>query len=130
MILNEDVLNDLSSRAKASERLRASMDLRTTPNDSSQRVLNALEPGTIVPIHRHRSTTEVVVMLRGRIKESLYDNDGHLIESFIVEAGGINSGFSLSIGQWHTTECLESGTVFLECKDGAYEPLGEEDIMR
>lgn len=88
-----------------------------------------MEPGTILPIHRHRGTTETVVVLRGRIRQNFYDDAGRLVESFIVEAGYNVMGFSVEVGRWHNTECLESGTVILECKDGKYEPLGEEDML-
>lgn len=130
ILFNEELLDKLTAQAKASPRLRATLDLRTTPNDSSQRVLNAMEPGTIVPIHRHTKSTEVVVMVRGKLKETLYNENGEITSSFIAEAGGENCGFSLPVGQWHTAECLTEGTIFCECKDGAYEPLSENDILK
>lgn len=125
----KNLLDNLSAQAKESPRLRATMDLRTTPNDMSQRVLNALEPGTIVPIHRHRNSTEVVVLIRGKVKQTLYDDNGNITSSFIVEAGSDLCGYSIDAGQWHTTECLVCGTIFFEAKDGAYEPLSPSDIM-
>lgn len=125
----KNLLDNLSAQAKESPRLRATMDLRTTPNDMSQRVLNALEPGTVVPIHRHRNTTEVVVLIRGKVKQTLYDDNGKITSSFIVEAGSDLCGYSIDAGQWHTTECLVSGTIFCEAKDGAYEPLSSNDLM-
>ncbi len=125
----KNLLDNLSAQAKESPRLRATMDLRTTPNDMSQRVLNALEPGTIVPIHRHIKSTEVVVLIRGKVKQTLYDENGNITSSFIVEAGSDMCGYSIDAGQWHTTECLVSGTIFCEAKDGAYEPLSPSDIM-
>lgn len=130
MKITKDVLDDLSVRAKESPRLRMNLDLRTSPADSSQRMLNALEMGTQIPIHRHTASTEVLVMLRGRIRQNYYDDQGNVVDSFIVEPGGEISAISVPVGQWHNTECLESGTVFLECKDGAYEPLSKEDILQ
>ena len=143
MKIDSTLLDSLSSQANASPRLRQAYDLRTTPEDNSQRILNAMEPGTVLPIHRHRGSTETVVVLRGKVRQNFYDENGQLTESFEVAAGSsstpsINSGtgspqvvgFSVELGRWHNTECLESGTVILECKDGRYEALGEEDIMK
>ena len=126
---DEQLLDELTEQAKKSERLRMNLDLRTSSSDKSQRMLNALEPGTVIPIHRHTTSTEVLVMIRGKIKENLYDNNGVLIESIIVESNGRISGISLPVGQWHNTECLVSGTVFMECKDGPYAPLNKNDII-
>lgn len=123
------LLDNLTAQTKANPRLRQAFDLRTTPEDNSQRILNAMEPGTVLPIHRHRNTTETVGVLRGRIRQNFYDDAGRLVESFVVEAGSDVMGFSVEVGRWHNTESLESGTVILECKDGKYEPLGEEDVL-
>ena len=97
---------------------------------------DALEPGTILPIHRHTRSTETVVLIRGSVRQNYYNPDGSLAQSFIAAAGTSPNassadcmGFSVPAGQWHNTECLESGTVFIECKDGAYAPLGPEDIL-
>ncbi|MDO4800848.1 MAG: WbuC family cupin fold metalloprotein [Prevotellaceae bacterium] len=129
MKIDITLLNSLSAQAKANPRLRQAYDLRTTPEDDSQRILNAMEPGTVLPIHRHRGSTETVVVLRGKIRQNFYDEVGQLVESFEVSAGSEIVGFSVELGRWHNTECLESGTVILECKDGRYEALGKEDIM-
>ena len=136
MKLTTSLLDDLTARAKASPRLRMNLDLRTSPADGSQRMLNALEPGTVLPIHRHPKSTETVVLIRGSVRQNYYAPDGTLLESFVAAAGTSPNfpaadcaGFSVPVGQWHNTECLESGTVFIECKDGAYEPLGPEDIL-
>lgn len=136
MKITNTTLNELSAQAKASPRLRMNLDLRTSPQDSSQRMLNALELGTVLPIHRHTRSTETVVLIRGSVRQNYYASDGTLLESFVAAAGTSEyfsaadcAGFSVPVGQWHNTECLESGTVFIECKDGAYEPLGPEDIL-
>ena len=136
MKIDSALLNTLSSQAKANPRLRQAYDLRTTPEDNSQRILNAMEPGTILPIHRHRGSTETVVVVRGKIRQNFYDENGKLPESFEVSAGSSSTsspqvvGFSVEVGRWHNTECLESGTVILECKDGRYEALGEGDMLK
>lgn len=129
-LIDKNLLDELTSKAKASTRLRASYDLRTTSEDQSQRILNALEPGTIVPIHRYTKSTETVVLLRGKVKQYIYSDGGVLENTYIIEANTAAQGYIIPVGQWHTTECLASGTILFESKDGAYEPLAEEDIMK
>ena len=129
MNFDKQILDELSAQAKASPRLRMNLDLRTTLDDQSQRMLNALEPGTVLPIHRHTKTTEVVVILRGKAVQYLYDEKGNVTGEVLLEAGGECAGMSIERGQWHRIECLESGTVIFEAKDGAYEPIGPEDIF-
>ena len=129
MIIDTNLLDALTAQAKASPRLRMNLDLRNSPADQSQRMLNALEPGTVMPIHRHRNSTETVVVLRGKVAWKYYNDLGELTETILVEPGGEILGLSVPVGQWHSLECLESGTVILETKDGKYEPLAEEDIL-
>lgn len=129
MIIDSKILDDLSAQAKSNPRLRQSLDLRTSPNDNSQRMLNALEPGTIMPIHRHRNTSETMVMLRGSLIECLYDDNGELIDEILMKPNAEHSIIQLDKGQWHSLKCLESGTVIFEAKDGEYQPLSLDDIM-
>ena len=129
MLIDNKLLDALTAQAKASPRLRMNLDLRNTPEDHSQRMLNALEPGTVMPIHRHRNTSETVVVLRGKVKWLYYNDDGELTDTILVEAGGDICGLSVPMGQWHSLECLESGSVILECKDGAWEQLKVEDVI-
>ena len=119
----------LTAQAKASPRLRMNYDLRNSPEDQSQRMLNALEPGTVLPIHRHRNSSETVAILRGRAVQWLYDEEGKVVEKVLLEVGGDIPAMNVEKGQWHRLECLESGTVIVEFKDGAYEPLVAEDMM-
>lgn len=130
MLITQSLLDDLTAKAKASPRLRMNFDLRNSPEDLSQRMLNALEPGTPLPVHRHMKSSETVVCLRGRLVELLYDDERRLCERVELRPGGENAALNIPIGQWHGVEVLESGTVILECKDGPYEPLREEDILR
>lgn len=130
MNINNDVLDELTAKAKVCERLRMNYDLRTSLDDTSQRMLNALEPGTVVPIHRHRMTAETVIIVRGRVKEFLYDECGNLVEEILMEVGGDCPVLQIPAGQWHTIESLESGTVIFEAKDGAFAPLSEDDIFK
>ena len=129
MIIDTNLLDALTEQAKASPRLRMNYDLRNTPDDQSQRMLNALEPGTVMPIHRHQNTSETVVVLRGKVKWLYYNDKGELTDTILVEAGGDICGLSVPKGQWHSLECLETGSVILECKDGPWEALKEEDML-
>ena len=129
MLLNTELLDTLSAQAKASPRLRMNYDLRNSSDDQSQRMLNALEPGTVMPIHRHLGSSETVVVLRGKVKWLYYDENGKLTDTFIVAPGSDLCGLSVPKGQWHSLECMESGTVIFEAKDGSYTPMAAEDIM-
>ena len=130
MKIDKTILDELTAKAKASDRLRMNLDMRTSSNDTSQRMLNAVEPGTIVPIHRHCSTAETVIIVRGKVKEIFYDNDGNVTEEVLMEVGGECPMVQIPAGMWHTIEALESGSVIFEAKDGAFAPLSEEDIMK
>ena len=130
MIIDQQLLASLTLQAKQYPRLRQAYDLRNSTNAQSQRMLNALEPGTVLPIHRHRKTSEVTSVVRGRVRQNMYDDNGVLIESFEASADGFPNFYVTPIGVWHNTECLESGTVIFEAKDGAYEPLRDEDVMK
>ena len=129
MNIDKTLLDNLSAQAKASPRLRMNMDLRDSAEDQSQRMLNALEPGTVLPIHRHRKTSETVAILRGRAVQYLYDDNGCETDSVLLEAGGEIPAMQVEMGQWHRLEALESGTVIVEFKNGVYEPIGPEDIL-
>lgn len=130
MIIDQKLLDTLSAQAKANPRLRQSLDLRTTPDDKSQRMLNALELGTIMPIHRHRNSSETMVIVRGALKEYLYDDEGQLTTEIIMRPNSENSIIQIEKGQWHSLECLEPNTIIFEAKDGTYEPLSQSDIMK
>ena len=125
-----ETLDRLTEDAKNSPRLRMSLDLRTNPQDQSQRILNALEPGTVLPIHRHRTTAETVIIIRGSLREDFYSDRGEIVESYVLEVGGDTPVLQIPAGQWHSVECLESGTIIFEAKDGPYAPLTEEDVLR
>ena len=130
MVIDKQLLDELTAKAKESPRLRMNMDLRNSAEDTSQRMLNAIEPGTEVPIHRHQKTSETVVMLRGSAVQWLYDDAGAVVGKVMLGSGAeMVPAMNVEKGQWHRIESLESGTVILEMKDGAYEPIGPEDIM-
>lgn len=130
MIITQAILDSLTEQAKASPRLRMSLDLRNSADDKSQRMLNAIEPGSVLPIHRHRKTSETVVCLRGKLVWEFYDESERICTDRIeLTPNGEVVALNVPAGQWHTVRALESGSVILECKDGAYEPLGEGEIL-
>lgn len=128
-------MDSLSQQAKANPRLRQSYDLRTTPDDQSQRMLNALEPETELPIHRHRHSSETMVVIRGSVTELFYNDEGTLTDAITVAPIHNPSNpqsvsmIQIEKGQWHSLKCNEPDTIIFEAKDRAYEPLTEEDIL-
>ena len=129
MVVDKKMLDELTAAAKASPRLRMNLDLRNSPADGSQRMLNAIEPGSVLPIHRHRKSSETVVILRGHLRETFYDSSGNVTDVFDLMPGGEIVALNIPLGQWHTAESMESGTVICESKDGAWEAMGEGDIL-
>lgn len=130
MILNEQLLNQVSSQAKESPRLRMNYNLHEHLDDKTHRFFNAMEPGTIVPIHRHRDTAETFMLVRGKMRVVFYDDNKNIIEDTILSAVNGNYGVHIPIGVWHWVEILESNTVTFEVKEGPYHPLADEDIMK
>lgn len=131
MKITQAILDELTAKAKASERLRMNFDLRDSDMDGSQRMLNAIEPGSPLPIHRHRHTSETMVCLRGKLRVEFYDEQKrNCSDSFIIEPNGTNVAVNIPIGVWHTVHALESRTVILEMKNGKYESLSDVDILK
>lgn len=130
MVIDKQLLDNLSEQAKVNPRLRQAMDLRNSPEDLSQRMLNALEPGTVMPIHRHHASSETVVILRGKIRWMFYDENGNETENITLDANGPIRMLVAEKDRWHSLECLESGSVLYESKDGAYAPLSEDEIWK
>lgn len=129
MKIDKVLMDEMTAQAKASPRLRMNRDLRNSPEDKSQRMLNALEPGTPLPIHRHMKSSETVVCLRGHLREVFYNDAGEVTEVIDLAPNSECVAINIPLGQWHSVEVLESGTIIMETKDGAYEPLREEDIL-
>lgn len=130
MKITQALLDKLTEEAKASPRLRMNYDLRNSSEDKSQRMLNAIEPGSVIPIHRHQKSSETVVCLRGKLVWEYYDElERTCTEAIEVSANGSVMALNIPIGQWHTLRSVESGTVILETKDGAYEPQSPADIL-
>lgn len=131
MKITQTLLDKLTEQAKTSSRLRMNYDLRNNENDQSQRMLNAIEPGSPLPIHRHKYTSETIVCLRGSIVEEYYDElERTCTDSIALAPNSPVVAVNIPAGQWHTVRALESGTVILEMKDGPYEPLDDEDILK
>lgn len=130
MKITQAVLDKLTAEAKASPRLRMNLDFRNSSEDQSQRMLNAIELGSVIPIHRHQKTSETVVCLRGRLVEEFYDELERICtEAIELSPNGPVVALNIPAGQWHTVRALESGTVIMEVKDGPYEPIQDVDIL-
>ena len=135
MVINQAILDNLTEQAKASPRLRMNLDLRNSEADQSQRMLNALQPGTAVPIHRHHGSSESVLCLKGRLDEVLYTEETlpggetALRETARYRLGtdGHAAGCQVPTGAWHTVEVLEPSIIF-EAKDGPYAPAQPSDL--
>ena len=131
MKITQAILDDLTVKAKASPRFRMNLDLRNGAEDQSQRMLNAIEPESVVPIHRHQKSSETVVCLRGRVVEEYYDELERICtEAIELSTNGPVVALNIPAGQWHTARALESGTVILEMKDGKFEPTQDCDILK
>lgn len=127
MVITKKILDELTAKAKENPRLRCNLDMRNSADDQSQRMLNALEPGTVMPIHRHKTTSETCICIRGHFEEYFYDDQGNLTDTIDMVPGG--PILNIEKGQWHSLKSLESGTVLFEAKDGPYQPLSPDDIM-
>ena len=131
MVITQAILDNLTAKAKESPRLRMNLDLRDSAEDTSQRMLNAIEPGSPLPIHRHQKTSETVVCIRGRLVEEFYDDLERICtERIELSPNGPVVALNIPAGQWHTVQSLESGTVILEMKNGKYEPISDVDILK
>ncbi len=129
-IIDKSLLDTVTSGAKESNRLRMNYNFHDSLNAPCQRLLNALEPETIVPIHRHQHTSETYILLRGKLRMMFYNDDKEIIEETILSPDSANYGIHIPAGVWHAMEVLASGTVIFETKDGPYMPIQECDILK
>lgn len=125
--IDKSLIDDLFAKAKESERLRMNYDLRTSSNDGSQRMLNALLPGSIVPIHRHPLSNENVLLVCGKLVEVLYDENGKETARYHLDPTAGNFGCVVPAGAWHTVEVIEPSVIY-EAKDGKYGEDGSETL--
>lgn len=130
MLLDDNLLNGVIEQAVASDRLRMNYNLHESLDSKAQRLFNALEPGTVLPVHRHRHTAETYILLRGKLSVLFYADDGALMQEFDLDPACGRYGVHIPAGQWHTVKPKEHGTVIFEVKDGPYTPLGEDDVMK
>ena len=124
-----DFLDALTEQAKNSSRLRISYDLRDSQEDACMRMLNALEPGTVVPIHRHSETSEDVICIRGSVEEVLYDSKGKEVERYRLSPRTECMSCHVPMNQYHTCVSLESGSIIIEFKNGKYNPMTTEIFL-
>lgn len=129
-LINESLLDEVTRQAQESPRLRMNYNLHDSLDAKAQRLLNALEPGTLLPIHRHPHTAETYLLLRGKINVLYYNDQKELMETVVLEPKSGNYGIHIPKNQWHTLEVLESGSVIFEVKDGPYTPLEEKDVLK
>lgn len=125
MVLKNEIIDKLSDDAKSSPRLRMNYNLHESFDDVVQRMFNALEPGTIVPIARHPYSSETLIMLRGKLRVLIYDDNKNIIEDVVIGAKSDNIGYHIPKGFWHQVESLEHGTVCFETREGPYAPVAE-----
>lgn len=128
-LINNELLDDVTGEAEVSPRLRMNYNFHDRLDAQAQRLLNALEPGTVLPIHRHPHTAETYLLLRGKVRVMYYNDQKEETENVLLDPLDGNYGVHIPANQWHTLEVLESGSVIFEVKDGPYMPLGENDIL-
>lgn len=129
MVIDKQLLDEVCKQAKASLRLRMNYNFHQSLEDKCHRMLNAVEPGTIVPIHRHPTKDESFVVLRGRVKVSTYNDDGSVIESVILSQEDGRYGVDIPKNVWHNLEAIEPNSIIFECKEGPFVPHEEEGIL-
>lgn len=127
--IDETLLQHLVVEAQQSPRKRMNYNLHQQFDDKVQRLLNALEPGTVLPIHRHPHTAETYLLLKGEMKVLVYNDNKQLIETVLLSQEQHSYGLHIPAGTWHTVEVIRSA-VILEIKEGPYCPLTEEDILK
>lgn len=128
LVVNQSLLDSLVAEAKASPRLRKNFNFHKDLNDKCQRLLNALEPGTVMPIHRHK-VDEMQIILQGCMKVMAYDDEGRITEEQVLNPKKGQYGIQIPANTWHSIEILEPGTVIFEVKEGPYTPCAPEDIL-
>lgn len=128
MIINNELLDEVTAKAEESPRLRMNYNLHESLDAKAQRLINLLLPGTVLPIHRHRHTAETYILLRGKMFVVFYNDLGAQIERYLLDPKTGNYGLQIPAGQWHGIEVIEPSAIF-EVKDGPYTPLQPEDML-
>ena len=120
MIIDTELLDKVSEQAKASPRLRMNYNFHQSLDELCHRFINAVEPGTVVPIHRHPTKDETFVILRGKVRVTTHRDDGSIIEDVVLCAEEGRYGVNIPKGVWHKLECIEEDSVIFECKEGPF----------
>lgn len=128
-IIDETLLNKVAAEAKESPRLRMNYNFHQSLNDKCHRFINAVEPGTVVPVHKHPTKDESFVVLKGRVKILTYNDEGKVLETIILDPKDGRYGVDIPKGVWHTLESIESGSCIFECKEGPFVPHEEDGIL-
>ena len=128
-LIDKPLLDSITHLAQQSPRLRMNYNFHQDLNDKVQRLLNAMEPGTVLPVHRHPHTDEIYVILRGKLDVHAYNDQKEHIATYRLDPKEGKFGISMPAGSWHNVEVLEAGTVIFELKEGPYAPLEKDDIM-
>ena len=128
-LINKELLNSICLQAKENERLRMNYNFHETLDAPAQRLLNSLQPGTNLPVHKHANTAETYILLQGKLQVLFYNSDKELTDSVILDQKEGKFGIHIPVGQWHTIDVLEPDTVIFEVKDGPYLPLSEDSII-
>lgn len=128
-VIDNPLLDKVSADAKSSPRLRMNYNFHQSLDDKCHRMLNAVEPGTVVPIHRHPTKDESFVVLRGKVKVSTYNDDGSVVESVVLCQEDGRFGVDIPKNVWHNLESMTPNSVIFECKEGPYVPHEEEGIL-
>ena len=129
MVIDQKLLDQVSIQAKESTRLRMNYNFHQSLDDKCHRMLNAVEPGTEVPIHRHPTKDESFVILRGKVRSTTYNDDGSIIDSVVLSQEDGVYGVDIPKGIWHKLESLEPNSVIFECKEGPFVPHKEDGIL-
>ena len=128
-IINLELLNLITTKAKESPRLRMNYNFHKSPESKAQILLNAMEPGTRLLIHRHKNTSETYILLKGSLKVLFYSENHELLSCYELNPANGAYGVAIPAGQWHTVEVFETGTVIFEVKEGPYTPITGEDTL-
>lgn len=128
-VIDNTLLNKVSNEAKESPRLRMNYNFHQSLDDKCHRFLNAVESGTLVPIHRHPTKDETFVVLRGKVRVSTYNDEGEVIESIVLSPEDGKYGVDIKKNVWHNLESIESGSVIFECKEGPFVPHEVDGIL-
>ena len=128
-LIDKTLLDSVTTLAKQNPRLRMNYNFHQDLGEKVQRLLNAMEPGTVLPVHRHPYTDETYIILRGKLDVHAYNDKKELIATYRLDPREGKYGISMPAGSWHNVEVLESGTVIFELKEGPYAPLEKDDMM-